>query len=333
MSMFYAGRHRGSGNTSQVGKRAGATMVAVAAVSLGTATIGAQSASAATSAQATSSTATFSGLVKQGSRGSVVKQVQRKVGVSADGIFGPATRNAVKRWQQRHGLVADGVVGSRTGTKMRLTSGSTTTRSAKTASSAAKSNFTGLVRQGSRGSVVKQVQRVVGASADGIFGSGTASAVKRWQRSHGLTADGVVGPRTGSAMGITGSTRTSSTTTSRSTTRTAVSSNAILNTAASLVGTRYVMGGTSPSTGFDCSGFTKYVFARHGKTLPRTAEQQRQATTRVSSPRPGDLVFFGAPAWHMGIYAGNGQMYDAGNSRVDTTKRAIWTSAVTYGRV
>ena len=332
MSMFYAGRHRGSGNTSQVSKRAGATMVAVAAVSLGTATIGAQSASAATSAQATSSTATFSGLVKQGSRGSVVKQVQRKVGVSADGIFGPATRNAVKRWQQRHGLVADGVVGSRTGTKMRLTSGSTTTRSAKTASSAAKSNFTGLVRQGSRGSVVKQVQRVVGASADGIFGSGTVSAVKRWQRSHGLTADGVVGPRTGSAMGITGSTRSTSTA-SRSTTRTAISSSGIINTAASLVGTRYVMGGTSPSTGFDCSGFTKYVFALNGKTLPRTAEQQRQATTRVSSPRVGDLVFFGAPAWHMGIYAGNGQMYDAGNPRVDTTKRAIWTSAVTYGRV
>ncbi|QBF48082.1 cell wall lytic activity [Janibacter limosus] len=212
--------------------------------------------------------------------------------------------------------------------------GSTTTRSSRTtASSTARTNFTGLVRQGSRGTVVKQVQRVVGVSADGIFGSGTAAAVKRWQRSHGLTADGVVGPRTGSAMGITGSTRSTTTTTSRSTTRTAVSSSGIINTAASLVGTPYVMGGTSPSTGFDCSGFTQYVFARNGKTLPRTAEQQRQATTRVSSPRVGDLVFFGAPAWHMGIYAGNGQMYDAGNSRVDTTKRAIWTSAVTYGRV
>ena len=328
MSMFYAGRHRGSGNTSQIGKRAGATMVAVAAVSLGTATIGAQSATAAPSA---TSAATFSGLVKQGSRGTVVKQVQQKVGVSADGIFGSRTAYAVKRWQRSHGLVADGVVGPRTGTKMGL--GSTTTRSSRTtASSTARSNFTGLVRQGSRGTVVKQVQRVVGVSADGIFGSGTASAVKRWQRSHGLTADGVVGPRTGSAMGITGSTRSTTTTTSRSTTRTAVSGSGILNTAASLVGTRYVMGGTTTS-GFDCSGFTKYVFARNGKTLPRTAEQQRQATTRVSSPRAGDLVFFGAPAWHVGIYAGNGQMYDAGNSRVDTTKRAIWTSAVTYGRV
>ncbi|WP_068266349.1 C40 family peptidase [Janibacter limosus] len=333
MSMFYAGRHRGPSSSSQASKRAGATMVAVAAVSLGTATIGAQSASAAPSAQSATSTASFSGLVKQGSRGTVVKQIQRKVGVSADGIFGPATRSAVKRWQKRHGLVADGIVGSRTGTKMGLKSGSTSTRSTRTTTkpSSQRTNFTGLVRQGSRGTVVKQVQRKVGVSADGIFGSGTAAAVKRWQRSHGLTADGVVGPRTGSLMGLTGSTRTSSTT-SRTSTRTPVSGSGVLNTAASLVGTRYVMGGTTTS-GFDCSGFTKYVFARNGKALPRTAEQQRQSTTRVSSPRAGDLVFFGAPAWHVGIYAGNGTMYDAGNSRVDTSKRAIWTSAVTYGRV
>lgn len=246
MSMFYAARHRSPATSSPAGKRAGATLVAVAAVGLGTTTVGAQAATAAPSAQSAS---TFSGLVKQGSRGTVVKQVQRKVGVSADGVFGPRTATAVKRWQARHGLTADGVVGSRTGTK----------------------------------------------------------------------------------MGLTGSSRTSSTA-SRTSTRTTVSSSGLLNTAASHSGTPYRYGGTSPS-GWDCSGFTKYVFARHGKNLPRTAEQQRQATTRVSSPRAGDLVFIGAPAWHVGIYAGGGQMYDAGNSRVDTSKRAIWTNAVTYGRV
>ncbi|MGN7247609.1 C40 family peptidase [Janibacter anophelis] len=330
MSMFYAGRHRAPSQSSQVGKRASATVVAAAALGLGTATIGAQSATAAPSTSSTESTATFSGLVKQGARGDLVKQIQRKVGVSVDGVFGPATRAGVVRWQRSHGLSADGIVGPRTGTKMRLRSGSATAaRSSRT--STRTTNFTGLVRLGSRGDVVKQVQRKVGVSVDGVFGSGTRAGVINWQRSHGLTADGVVGPRTGSAMGLTGSTRTT-TTASRTSTRTSVSSSSLLSTAASLVGTPYVMGGTTTS-GFDCSGFTRYVFARHGKSLPRTAEQQRQATTRVSSPRPGDLVFFGAPAWHVGIYAGNGQMYDAGNSRVDTTKRAIWTSAVTYGRV
>ena len=54
----------------------------------------------------------------------------------------------------------------------------------------------------------------------------------------------------------------------------------------------YSYGGTSPA-GFDCSGFTAYVFRQVGISLPRTAEQQRQAVTRVSNPQPGDLVFFG----------------------------------------
>lgn len=252
MSMFYAGRHRASIRTTST-RRAGAGVVAVAALSLGVSTIGAQSASAAPSTQSVSAKATFSGLVKQGSRGSLVKQVQRKVGVSADGVFGPRTKSAVKHWQKRHGLVADGVVGSRTGTKMGLRS---STRSTRT------------------------------------------SAPKR---------------------------------SSRTSTR-SVTNGSVLSTASRYVGSSYRSGGTSPS-GWDCSGFTKYVFARHGKNLPRTAEQQRRSTTRVSSPRPGDLVFFGAPAWHVGIYAGNGKMFDAGNSRVDTTKRAIWTNAVTYGRV
>lgn len=198
--------------------------------------------------------------------------------------------------------------------------------SASSATSTA--SFSGLVRRGARGYVVKQIQWRTGVSADGVFGPMTESAVKRYQRRNGLGADGVVGPRTGTKMGL----RSTSTVSSRTTTRSSVSTSSVLSTAASLVGTPYVYGGTSRS-GWDCSGFTQYVFARHGKSLPRTAEQQRRATTRVYSPQPGDLVFFGAPAWHMGIYAGNGMMYDAGNARVDTTKRKIWTSNVTYGRV
>lgn len=49
--------------------------------------------------------------IGRGSTGRVVKRIQRKVGVEADGVFGPATERAVKRWQKAHGLLADGVVG------------------------------------------------------------------------------------------------------------------------------------------------------------------------------------------------------------------------------
>jgi cell wall-associated NlpC family hydrolase len=105
----------------------------------------------------------------------------------------------------------------------------------------------------------------------------------------------------------------------------------ILGMAASLAGIYYIYGGTT-TAGFDCSGFTQYVFAKMGISLPRTAEQQRQAVTPVTNPQPGDLVFFGSPAYHVGIYAGNGTMWDSPHSGSAIAKRAIWSSTPTYGR-
>ncbi len=109
-------------------------------------------------------------------------------------------------------------------------------------------------------------------------------------------------------------------------------SGGVLGIAASLAGIWYVYGGDTPA-GFDCSGFTGYVFAKIGISLPRTAEAQRQAATSVSNPQPGDLVFFGAPAYHVGIYAGNGMMWDSPRSGYAVALRSIWTEAVSYGRV
>lgn len=106
----------------------------------------------------------------------------------------------------------------------------------------------------------------------------------------------------------------------------------VLDIAASLAGIMYHYGGTSPETGFDCSGFTQYVFRQVGISLPRTAEEQRQFVTPVSNPQPGDLVFFGSPAYHMGIYAGNGKMWDSPRSGKAIALRDIWSSDVTYGR-
>ncbi|MCE1177870.1 MAG: C40 family peptidase [Micrococcales bacterium] len=108
-------------------------------------------------------------------------------------------------------------------------------------------------------------------------------------------------------------------------------SGGVLSIAASLSGIYYVYGGTT-TAGFDCSGFTSYVFRQVGVSLPRTAEQQRQAVTPVSNPQPGDLVFFGSPAYHVGIYAGNGMMYDSPRSGKTTGLHKIWSSNVTYGR-
>lgn len=105
----------------------------------------------------------------------------------------------------------------------------------------------------------------------------------------------------------------------------------ILDAAASLTGIPYVWGGTSVR-GFDCSGYTRHVYGRAGVSLPRTAAQQQRAVRRVRSPKPGDLVFFGSPAHHVGIYAGHGRMYDAPRRGRTTGLHRIWSSNVTYGR-
>jgi hypothetical protein len=80
------------------------------------------------------------------------------------------------------------------------------------------------------------------------------------------------------------------------------------------LGKPYVWGAEGPGA-FDCSGLVQFVMAQVGITLPRTAAQQQKTTTRVDSPQPGDLVFYGDPASHVGLYIGAGRMIDAPNSR------------------
>ena len=90
-----------------------------------------------------------------------------------------------------------------------------------------------------------------------------------------------------------------------------VTGNAIVDYAYKFLGTPYVWGGTSPS-GFDCSGFTQYVFRNAaGVNLPRTTYDQINVGVPVSynNLQPGDLVF--PHTGHVGIYVGNGQMIHA----------------------
>jgi len=110
------------------------------------------------------------------------------------------------------------------------------------------------------------------------------------------------------------------------------STGGIIGIAAGLTGIPYRYGGTTPS-GFDCSGFTGYVYARAGISIPRTAEAQRQASTKVTNPVPGDLIFVGYPATHVGIYAGGGKLYDSQRTGTFSGLHVIWTSKnVSYGR-
>jgi cell wall-associated NlpC family hydrolase len=75
------------------------------------------------------------------------------------------------------------------------------------------------------------------------------------------------------------------------------------------LGVPYVYGGASPS-GFDCSGLVMYVYAQLGISLPHYTVAQWNATQPISSPAPGDLVFFNGLG-HVGIYIGGGRFVDA----------------------
>jgi peptidoglycan hydrolase-like protein with peptidoglycan-binding domain len=135
------------------------------------------------------------GALMLGSRGKAVAQVQKALGIPADGIFGPATVRAVRAFQKRAGLTVDGIVGPMT----------------LAALDAGRSARAGILRIGSRGPAVVKLQRALGIATDGIFGKQTRRAVRAFQRSQGLAADGIVGPQTRAALSGGNSPATTST--------------------------------------------------------------------------------------------------------------------------
>jgi cell wall-associated NlpC family hydrolase len=194
-----------------------------------------------------------------------------------------------------------------------------------------------VLRLGSTGAHVVAIQRIVGVTADGVFGPKTTAAVRRYQGRHHLTPDGVVGARTAAAMRrgpATPKPATHKAAPAKAAPTKAASTKAahsVVAIAAAYTGIPYRRGGTGPG-GFDCSGYTSFVYRKAGRSIPRTAAAQQAAARRVSTPRPGDLVFFGSPAYHVGIYAGGGYMFDAGKPGLVTQRRKVFAGVSGYGR-
>jgi cell wall-associated NlpC family hydrolase len=110
------------------------------------------------------------------------------------------------------------------------------------------------------------------------------------------------------------------------------------------IGTPYRYGGSSPSTGFDCSGLTSWAWKQAGvSSIPRTSRDQRAWADRITRAelRPGDLVFYssGGPTGtvsHVALYAGDGKIVHAPSSGKTVTETTVdyWKGAlVGFGRV
>ena len=109
-----------------------------------------------------------------------------------------------------------------------------------------------------------------------------------------------------------------------------------LNVAMTQLGKPYIAGAAGPY-GYDCSGLVQYSFARAGRLLPRVATAQYYATQHipVSWARPGDLIFFGSPAYlhHVAIYAGGGNIVAAPHTGTVVKVERLWTSNYYVGRI
>jgi cell wall-associated NlpC family hydrolase len=158
---------------------------------------------------------------------------------------------------------------------------------------------------------------VGGASGTTTAGGDFSATLAGAQQAHAVT-----GTTTGTATdGMTGGTSTGT---------------AIVTAAAKYLGVPYQWGGTDPSTGLDCSGLVQRAFADLGVRLPRTTYDQANAGTPVASleqAQPGDLVFFGSPPDHVGIYAGNGQMLDAPHTGAQVRLEPLWGTPTAIRRI
>lgn len=230
-----------------------------------------------------------------------------------DGIFGTATMSAVINLQKKHSIACDGIVGPATLAAMNGLA-------VKTAEPETKSSQPNVLKKGMAGDNVLNLQKKLKSlgyyqdNLDGIFGSGTLLAVIDFQVTNGLATDGVAGPQTLQILQNSPITANRGTSVNRK-------SQMIASFARQFLGTPYVWGGSSPE-GFDCSGFTSYIYSHFGIQIPRMADEQFYYGAKVSQLIPGDMVFFTTylpgPS-HAGIYIGDNCFIHSSSSAGEVT--------------
>jgi len=177
---------------------------ALAALTVGpTASIAAGGASAAAATGPEPTTTTENTVVlTEGAEGRQVQLLQHALGISADGVFGPETEEAVEQFQERNGLSVDGIVGPETWGALRGSGISASMASVSPGEEGTAHDAVQRTEGSGGGNAVERLQSALKLPVDGDFGPETEAAVRRLQERHGLSVDGVVGPETWSVLGI-----------------------------------------------------------------------------------------------------------------------------------
>ena len=187
------------------------------------------------------------------------------------------------------------------------------------------------LRYGDSGSAVKYVQYRLRIPMTSWYGAKTRTAVSNFQRAIKLPRTGTMTKQTWGSLFYIAKHPIKKKTTGSTTFH-----KRVLREAYKLRGTPYRYGGTTPN-GFDCSGYTGYVYKKAGKKLPRTSRQQYSATKHISrsAAKPGDLVFFknsSGRVYHVGIFAGGNTLWHSSRPGKPVAKSKIWSSRVAFGR-
>ncbi|MFA4886425.1 MAG: peptidoglycan-binding protein [Desulfotomaculaceae bacterium] len=274
--------------------------------------------------------------LKTGSSGDMVLKLQAKLydlgyyQGALDGSFGTGTSNAVVSFQSANQLTSDGIAGMDTLRALRLLSPDVSRSSDSTGSPASPNSEQPPYKQGMSGNNVLKIQsrlRDLGyyqGPLDGSYGPGTRSAVAVFQSDNYLEVDGITGSATLAAM-QSPKPRGTISNRGQDVDRKAP---ALVAFAEQFVGVPYVWAGRSPS-GFDCSGFTYYVFNHFDISVPRMADEQYYSGARVSELQLGDLVFFStyeAGPSHVGIYIGENQFIHSSSGTGDVTITSLSSS-------
>lgn len=223
-----------------------------------------------------------------------VKEFQKFNGLNPDGIFGPETYEALKRIIELEPLV-----------------------------------YNRLLKEGVEGEDVKALQerlKILGLldidECTTYFGSQTRQAVIDFQSLYGIKVDGIAGQETIEAINeaIKGNRRKVAPKASRGSSRNTSLGEKIVATAKKYIGTPYVYGGASPK-GFDCSGFTQYVYKQCGINISRSSSTQANDGVKVGRDelQVGDLIIFtgtrSSTPGHTGIYIGNGKFIHSSSGK------------------
>ncbi|TJX14300.1 peptidase [Tissierella creatinini] len=278
--------------------------------------------------------------------------------VNTTTYYGDITEESVKAFQLSQGLEINGIFDITTYQKLMALKATTISsedkvKSVSIAPSVNSSSKGALIynrqlKLEDKGSDVKQLQEALKGlgfltidNTTEYFGTQTQEALKAFQQSQELIPDGIAGLRTFESINrVLAGKGIALPEVSRSAERSRAAN--IIETGKKYLGVRYVFGGTSPK-GFDCSGFTSYVFKQNGITLPRATDGQATVGTKVSKSdlQAGDLVIFSntykrGPS-HVGIYIGNDQFIHASSTRsggviISDINSSYYTNHFSYGR-